>query len=331
MPPHPCIRRSADSPTRRLPIPLVTFAFFASLEGISCLYAGAIADRVAVEKVYYSHRLETTAPFEEAVPPSTIEMLVARDRHKEQVLGSVYNVTIADDAVAAEVARIDASTRAPDVLAELKAALGHDPKRFADTVARPIVVERELRARFQNDTALHQPRRAQMEAAREKTLAAKIENNDIAALTKLLESSAPADAACQPVTWQLAPRPRQSGQPAVQPSGPAPETKSFATAGPYAVESTARVAQVLSSPDHEQDRDRDDEAAHYFEDLPARLQQVLAAQLTRPGAVSAVIETPEGFLLYLATAKSGTELTAQVLSLPKISYDEWLEGQGERR
>src|SRR5216684_4210992 len=44
----------------------------------------------------------------------------------------------------AEAERINATTRAPEVLAELKAALGNDPARFARTVARPIVVERTL-------------------------------------------------------------------------------------------------------------------------------------------------------------------------------------------
>lgn len=42
----------------------------------------------------------------------------------------------------------------------------------------------------------------------------------------------------------------------------------------------------------------------YFTDLPPELQRVLGAQLRESGDVSAVIETPRGFLLYLVTEKT---------------------------
>jgi benzoyl-CoA reductase/2-hydroxyglutaryl-CoA dehydratase subunit BcrC/BadD/HgdB len=66
---------------------------------------------------------------------------------KEAVLEKVYGVEITSEAVDTEVARINRSTRAPEMLAELKSALGGDPARFANSMARPIVVERELRRR----------------------------------------------------------------------------------------------------------------------------------------------------------------------------------------
>ena len=74
---------------------------------------------------------------------------------KEEVLKRVYGVQITPAQVAAEAQRINATTRAPDVLAELKTALGNDPERFARTVVKPILVERELRQRFDNDDHLH--------------------------------------------------------------------------------------------------------------------------------------------------------------------------------
>ena len=58
-----------------------------------------------------------------------------------------------------------------EVLAELKAALGNDPARFARTVAKPIVVERLLRNRFENDDQLHAPQRHQVEQVRAQLLA----------------------------------------------------------------------------------------------------------------------------------------------------------------
>jgi hypothetical protein len=71
----------------------------------------------------------------------------------------------------------------------------------------------------------------------------------------------------------------------------------------------------------------DKDRKFYFEDLPAELQRVLRAQLRQPGDVSAVIETPGGFLLYLAEARSDAALTVACLSLPKRSYEQWLAEQ----
>jgi hypothetical protein len=55
--------------------------------------------------------------------------------------------------------------------------------------------------------------------------------------------------------------------------------------------------QILSrpAPDREQ--------KVYFEELPAELQQTLRVQLRQAGEVSAVIETPRNFQLYLAQEK----------------------------
>src|ERR1035441_5362895 len=70
----------------------------------------------------------------------------------------------------------------------------------------------------------------------------------------------------------------------------------------------------------------------YFENLPSELQRVLRVQLRQPGDVSAVIEAPGGFLLYVAKETTGTALTVACLTLPKRSYEEWLyEQSGEMK
>ena len=61
--------------------------------------------------------------------------------------------------------------------------------------------------------------------------------------------------------------------------------------------------------------------------MPGELQAVLKAQLRQPGDVSAVIEMPAVFLLFLAREKSAETLAAASLSLPKRSYEEWLAAQ----
>ena len=57
------------------------------------------------------------------------------------------------------------------------------------------------------------------------------------------------------------------------------------------------------------------------------LEHVLRVQLRQAGDVSAVIETPGGFLLYLAKEKAFETLSVVSLSVPKRNYEQWLEEQ----
>ena len=62
-----------------------------------------------------------------------------------------------------------------------------------------------------------------------------------------------------------------------------------------------------------------------FGDLPASLRSVLRAQLRQAGDVSAVIELPTAYLLYVAREKTEAQLTAACLALPKRDYETWLD------
>ena len=62
-----------------------------------------------------------------------------------------------------------------------------------------------------------------------------------------------------------------------------------------------------------------------FEDLPLELQKVLNAQLNKPEDVSAVIETPNGFLLSRATGRADRRLSAASVRFAKRGFDAWLE------
>jgi hypothetical protein len=66
------------------------------------------------------------------------------------------------------------------------------------------------------------------------------------------------------------------------------------------------------------------ERKFYFEDLPNELQNVLRVQLRHPGDVSAVIELPNGFQLYVLRSRSASALSVGALFLPKRSYEAWL-------
>jgi hypothetical protein len=209
----------------------------------------------------------------------------------------------------AEVQRINTTTRAPETLAEIKTALDNDSDRFANVFAKPILVDRLLREKFDNDDALHAPQRRLVEQTRNELLAAKTNGADAEKLLALLKRSH--SNAVAETTWQLAPRPAETNTSA---AGEIEIEKHF---GPN--------AQVISSPQAGDAK----EPKFYFEDLPAELQNVLRVQLRRRGDVSAVIEMPGGFLLCVAKERTDAVLSAAVLSLPKRGYEEWLNEQPE--
>ncbi len=260
-----------------------------------------VADCAAIEKVFHEHRTGTKPPFEQAMPAALLDQRVRTDRRKELALKRIYGIEVTSAMIAAECDRINTTTRAPEILANIKHALGDDPARFARAMARPLLVERTLRQRFDNDDALHATRRAAAEKARQ-ALLAREEVGDM-----------------QETTWHLAPRPAEDAPPT--PATPhAPRASS--TSGSYSNDAIAQVAQALGGGQaHSGDR------KFYFEDLDPELQNVLRAQLRKPGDVSAVIETPTGFLVFRAKERSADLLIASSLTIPKRSYDEWLSQQ----
>jgi hypothetical protein len=281
-----------------------------------------------LEQVYHAHRLGPKPPFEQALPPDLIEQLVRQDQHKKAVLQKIYGVTITPELLAAEVQRINTATRAPEMLAEIRTALGNDPARLARTFAQPLLVERLLRERFDNDDALHAPQRRAAEQVRERLLHVGADDGSWGAANsserqRRLTATATNDWVAQRLallkqthsnavtetTWLLAPRPTETNAPS------ADELAIKQRFGPN--------AQLLSAPAAADGKER----KSYFEDLPGELQNVLRIQLRRPGNVSAVIETPGGFLLYVAKEKTGAVLSVAGRSLPKRNYEQWLTEQ----
>jgi len=61
--------------------------------------------------------------------------------------------------------------------------------------------------------------------------------------------------------------------------------------------------------------------------LPAELQKILGAQLRNPGDVSAVIENPRDFRVFLAERSTPRALTVAILTIPKLGYDQWVTEQ----
>lgn len=268
--------------------------------------ADDFADRAAIEHIYHAHRTNTKQSFEEAMPAALVEKLVRQDQAKEAALRKDYGLEITPVLLAAEVERIATTTRAPEVLAEIKHALGDDPVRFAHSFAKPILVERLLREKFDNDDTLHAPLRRAVEQVRHELIAAKQNGASDEMLLAMLKRSH-AHAVTE-TTWQLGARPEK--KPNSETTAEIEIKKRF---GPN--------AQLLSSPQASDGKERQ----FYFADLPGELQNVLRVQLRQVGDVSAVIEMPGGFLLYVAKEKTAAVLSVASLSLPKRSYEQWLE------
>src|SRR2546430_7041023 len=282
-------------------------------------FAALVADRTAVERVYYNHRLGTKLPFEQALNAAEIERLVKAELHKEALLARLYHVEIKDRQIETELKRIDRETRAPEMLAEIKAALGNDPRRFARAVVKPIVVDRELRNRFDNDDRLHALQREQAETVRRKLLAARQAGDSSANLLQTLKETKVGTVA--EVTWRLGARPEATPAPAPVAS-PTPVT---ARSLKYSLDATAQFAQPLSPV--EQPSEPPDK--YYLEDLSPELRKVLRAQLQETGDVSAVVETPNDSLLFVDRDRPYKILSAAALSIPKRSFEQWLGEQKE--
>jgi hypothetical protein len=282
----------------------ITLALIGSL----CTSAAVAADldtlcqwRAGTERVSYERRLGIKQPFGEVFTAEKLEQVVAKDLHKEAVLQRAYGVQITEEMLAAEVSRINRATQAPDVLAALKEALGHSDEAFALTVAKPIVVERLLRQQFTLDNKLHATERDAVKAARQHLLSGE-------SVDGLQES-----------VWQLGERPED----ATAPQAAVPPTQAKAKSSIYSNDATAQVAQVLT-PSGQQD---DSQHLLYFENLPADLQKVLKLQLKQAGDVTSVIETPAGYLIYVAREISADSLTVATLTIQRRSYEEWLSQQ----
>lgn len=267
-------------------------------------------DRAAIERVYYNHRLGGKPPFEQVLPLAALDHLIRQDLRKEAALKTAYGVAVSPAMLDAEVQRINTTTRAPEMLAEIKAALGNDPARFANNFAKPVLVESLLREKFDNDEALHAPQRRHAEAMRAQLLAVRgaqgqepLTNDLAAARLALLKQAHPGDVA--EMTWQLSARPAETHAPADE----IELRKHF-----------GQNARILASPPAPDGNDR----KLYFQELSFDLQNVLRLQLRGPGDVSAVIEVSAGFLLYLTTEKTTGTLSVAALFIPKRSYDQWL-------
>ncbi len=134
---------------------------FLSCTLLSPLYARTLSfeERVraqeAIERVYYSHQVGATRPFETAVPHQLIENKVLTYLRESVALERVWKTPLTAQALQSELERIARNTRFPERLLEIYRALGEDPTLVEECFARPILVERLAKSSFAFDSRFH--------------------------------------------------------------------------------------------------------------------------------------------------------------------------------
>ena len=132
----------------------------------------SLEDRVAcqraIDNVYWRHRSQAGGTprlaFEQAVPASVSRRKAEDVVRKSVALAQWWDTTLTPAQLQAELDRMAAGSQSPAVLAELFAALGQDPQRAAECLARPALAERLIQTYFAKDERFHGAARRQAQA-----------------------------------------------------------------------------------------------------------------------------------------------------------------------
>jgi len=95
-----------------------------------------------IERVSYAHTIGSIRSFEEAVPRALLEQRVRTYLKQSRALELIWHTPVTAAMLQAEADRITASTRMPDRLQEVRAALLQDEFVFQECFARAALVDR---------------------------------------------------------------------------------------------------------------------------------------------------------------------------------------------
>ena len=125
---------------------LIAGALFLVLAPVSYADGLTFEERVraqeAIERVYYSHQIGATKPFEQAVPREVLERKVRLYLEQSAALEGYWQTPVTADGLLRELERMTAGTRLPERLGDLYAVLDHDPLLIQECLARPALVNR---------------------------------------------------------------------------------------------------------------------------------------------------------------------------------------------
>ena len=125
----------------------------------------------AIEQVYWDHRIwpkenrEAKPPLSAVLSDAQIRARVEDYLKKSNVLAETWSRPITAAQLQAEMERMAAQTKAPDVLRELFAALNNDPVLIAETLARQTLAHRLIHNWYTSDDRFHGDVRRKAEAA----------------------------------------------------------------------------------------------------------------------------------------------------------------------
>ncbi|HEV8700526.1 MAG TPA: hypothetical protein VGV60_04545 [Candidatus Polarisedimenticolia bacterium] len=118
-------------------------------------FAQRLKAQEAIERVYYSHQIDATAPFEAAVPRDVLARKVQTYLRQSAALERIWHTPVTATMLRSEAERLARDSRMPDRLRELYAALGDDPLLIQECLARPSLVNRLIRNFFESDGDIH--------------------------------------------------------------------------------------------------------------------------------------------------------------------------------
>ena len=146
---HPSLGRTAGSAVSALLLSCVSAygqgkppAPFSLEDRISC--------HRAIEAVYARHR-----SLAREVPLVAVRRKAEDAVLKSAALQRFWGVALTDAQLQAELDRMAVHSKAPDVLRELFAALGDDPGKAAECLARPLLADRLIRSYYSHDSRFH--------------------------------------------------------------------------------------------------------------------------------------------------------------------------------
>jgi N-acetylneuraminic acid mutarotase len=143
---------------RRLVLVAIAISFWPILIHVAAARDLTFEDRVkaqeAIERVYYSHQIGATKPFEAAVPRHILEEKVSTYLKKSLALARYWKTPVTTQMLALEVRRMARNSRLPDRLQEVFSSLGNDRQLVLECVARPALVDRLARKLFALDRTI---------------------------------------------------------------------------------------------------------------------------------------------------------------------------------
>ncbi len=120
-----------------------------------------VRDRRSIEEVYWRHRIW---PEENPRPKPALRDVLSdldlRDRveeglRKSSALETLWGRPITAHQLQAEIRRMAKNSKDPSRLREIWSALGNDPKRVQESLARPLLADRLLREAYAGESARH--------------------------------------------------------------------------------------------------------------------------------------------------------------------------------